>query len=635
MYRPRWARGGRPRSRPVGDAIAPPAIIALAASLQGGSATGQPNVTAAGATITATASMQAGSATGGATAAAATITLTASMQAGSTTVEQTAQSGKRALAGGYGWHVLAGAELDYRLDKLNNAGVLYVRSDFRWAEIQPTSSTTNWSSYDYLMAKIDARGMKMLPILMDAPSWAGSSSHTHASPTNLTAWADWCAAVVGRYTSIDAVEIWNEPNIGFWQPTPNTANYTSCLIAAYNAIKAVRPSIQVGAGSFAPAADTASTIAPATFLNGIYSAGGKNYFDFLTNHPYTFDSPSGPDGTESWNPWYIMRTTLRSKMVAEGDSAKKMWLTEFGAPTWSGGVTEAAQASVHYQRAFERARSTEDYIEYIFAYSLKDKLTNDNTDRENHFGLIRDDNTEKPAWTYFAGLTDGGDASTPRQTKLFTPPYAQGTIPAAGTVLTHTLTLDAPAIAGNDIIVFAGIDKKADTTFTPPAGFTEVLKHTTGPSISAALYHKRAVGGEQSISFTTTSTVEHHGATILAQEWSGLAASAVDKSAIAHTNGQNVFSFTVGPTATTAQANEVALLFWCIDSVSVMTSDVSMTGGFVHQATYRTGYSNTSASGIAWGKKILTGTEALSSTMSFSGTIADQTAAIIVTLKQA
>jgi hypothetical protein len=632
-FRPRWARGKRPRSRPVGDAIAPPAVIALVASLLGGSATGQPNVTAAGATITATASVQAGTATGGATAAGSTVTITASMQSGAATVEQEAQSGKRAIAGGYGWHVLAGAELDYRLDKMNNAGVVYLRCDFRWAEIQPTAVTTNWSAYDYLMTKIDARGMKMLPILMDAPSWAGSSSHTHASPTNLVAWADWCAAVVNRYPSIDAVEIWNEPNIGFWQPTPNTANYTSALIAAYNAIKAARSSVQVGAGSFAPAADTASTIAPATFLNGIYTAGGKEYFDFLTNHPYTFDSPSGPDGTEAWNPWYIMRTTLRAKMVAEGDSDKKMWLTEFGAPTWSGGVTEAEQATVHYQRAFERARSTEDYIEYIFAYSLKDKLTNDDTDRENHFGLIEDDNTEKPAWVYFAALTDGGDATTPRQTKLFTPPNAVQ--PSAGAVNTHTLTLDAPAIAGNDLIVFAGIDKMANTTFTPPTGFTEVIKHITGTENSAALYHKRAVGGETTISFTTTATVASHGATILAQEWTGLAASAVDRSVLAHSNGTaGALSLAVGPTATTTQADELALLFWCIDSVADVTGDVSMTGGFTHQATYRSGYANTGAVGVAWGKQILTGTAALSSTVTHPGS-ANQAVGIIATFKRA
>jgi hypothetical protein len=628
----------RKKPRPViVDATAAGSTVTVVASMLAGSASVPPAAAVLGATMTATASLStAGTATGGATTSSGGVMSAAvSITAGAASADTAAASGKRAISNGYGWHVLSGAELDFRLDKLNNAGVEYVRTDFRWAEIQPTSNTYNWTNYDFLMNRVNARGMKMLAIVMDAPSWAGSSNHIHASPTNLTAWGDFCAALVSRYTALEAVEVWNEPNIFFWQPQPNVANYTAALISAYNAIKGVRSSIKVLAGSFSPAADNGYDIAPATFLNGIYSNGGKNYFDAISNHPYTFDSPSGPDGTEGWNPWYIMRTTLRSKMVAEGDSDKKIWVTEFGAPTWNGGVTEAQQADVHLKRAYERAREIETYVEYIFIHTLKDKLTNDQTDRENHFGLIRDDNTDKPGWTYFASLTDSVSTLSPRQTKLFTPPYPQGTQPAAGVVCTHTLTLDAPAVAGNDIIVFTGIEKMADTTFTPPAGYTEIQKHVTGPSISLALYHKKAVGGEQSITFTTTSTVGHHGATILAQEWTGLAASPIDKSAIAHTNGQNVFSFSVGPTATTAQTNEIALLFWTIDSVSVMTSDVTMTGGFVHQATYRSGYANTGAAGIAWGKKILSATEALSSTMSFSGTIADQTGAIIVSLKLA
>lgn len=50
-----------------------------------------------------------------------------------------------------------------------------------------------------------------------------------------------------------------------------------------------------------------------------------------------------------------MTGPIRDLMTAHGDGGKKIWITEFGAPTNPGGVTEATQAEILRQGA-EKAR---------------------------------------------------------------------------------------------------------------------------------------------------------------------------------------------------------------------------------------------------------------------------------------
>jgi hypothetical protein len=90
-------------------------------------------------------------------------------------------------------------------------------------------------------------------------------------------------------------------------------------------------------------------------------------------------------------------TSLRSLMVAHGDSAKKIWITEFGAPTGSGGVSEAQQSD-EISQAIAFAKQTS-WIGSFYVYSWEDGST-------DTFGLLGPDGTQKPAYgSMVAALT--------------------------------------------------------------------------------------------------------------------------------------------------------------------------------------------------------------------------------------
>jgi hypothetical protein len=100
---------------------------------------------------------------------------------------------------------------------------------------------------------------------------------------------------------------------------------------AYPKMKFVDPYCQVIVGGLSPAPnDPPNYIDPSTYLTSMYSAGAKNYFDAVGIHPYT--QPSIPGAGEDWNTWTKM-VNMRATMVAQNDSAKRMWITESGAPT--------------------------------------------------------------------------------------------------------------------------------------------------------------------------------------------------------------------------------------------------------------------------------------------------------------
>ncbi|MCV7228302.1 hypothetical protein [Mycolicibacterium komossense] len=129
----------------------------------------------------------------------------------------------------------------------------------------------------------------------------------------------------------DQPTVTRQPNIvSFFQPKPNIATYNKLPAAAYTAIKGVQPSLTVISAGLSPAVDNGSDIAPVTFVKGIYSGGANKYLDALAMHPYTYPSLPNDPTTASWSAFQQL-TPMRAVMVAGGDTAKLIWLTEFGA----------------------------------------------------------------------------------------------------------------------------------------------------------------------------------------------------------------------------------------------------------------------------------------------------------------
>ena len=145
------------------------------------------------------------------------------------------------------------------------------------------------------------------------------------------------------------------------------------------------------------------------FLTCIYKDGGKDYFDAVADHSYTFPALPSSNNINIWQQMSKTNPSLRSIMIANGDGDKKIWITEFGAPTdgpdphWY--VSEAGQSAMVTDTM--NLYKTYSWAGPIFWYSLTDG-GNATTTNENFFGLIRADGTPKPAYTTLQNIISAG-----------------------------------------------------------------------------------------------------------------------------------------------------------------------------------------------------------------------------------
>lgn len=308
---------------------------------------------------------------------------------------------------GGGFQDEAASDMKRDLDSMQGAGAHWIRMDVNWAVIQAQGpSSYNWTPFDRVASGALAHGLSVLAVIQYTPSWArAAGTPAETPPTNPDDYARFAQAAAAHYGAlgVHAYEIWNEPNVAaFWRPKPDVARYTRLLTLASAAIRAVDRQAVIVTGGTAPATDDGTNIAPVTFLRGIYANGGKGSFDAVGHHPYCW--PALPGDAYAWSAWYQMygtSTSLRSTMVANGDGAKKIWATEFGAPTNGPAgsfVTEDAQSRTA-SNGISLFRSY-DWAGPLFWYSGRDLGTSTST-RENFFGLLRYDFSQKPAYAAY------------------------------------------------------------------------------------------------------------------------------------------------------------------------------------------------------------------------------------------
>jgi hypothetical protein len=315
-------------------------------------------------------------------------------------------------------------QLNAELQDIASVGFTWIRTDIDWSEVQPNDAVHyDWAGYDAVVAAASAHHLHVLGVLAYTPTWArpyNCSDSPKCAPDKISDYVTFAKAAAARYgpRGVFDWEIWNEPNFGFWEPTPNATIYTTMLKMTYKAVKSVSSNAHIITGGLAPAADSANSIAPRTFLQQMYLNGARGYFDAVGDHPYSYPAP--PDVLYDWSGWSQMADTpvsLRSIMQANGDGNKAIWITEFGAPTSGFGVAasltdfranlDAKYVDEQYQSAIAQQAiatyKTDTWAGPMFWYSYKDLGTSQDTN-ENFFGIVRADGTQKPLYNEFKKL---------------------------------------------------------------------------------------------------------------------------------------------------------------------------------------------------------------------------------------
>lgn len=223
-------------------------------------------------------------------------------------------------------------------------------------------------------------------------------------PREPAAYADYAERIVRTYSALGVhhFEIWNEPNVRYFWPTADdperaVAEYMALVRAAYPRMKAADPGSTILVGALSRREDVGGR--PNDWVAAMYEDGLKGNFDALSVHPYTYPARPGDESTaaNAWRevagPWADRTLSVRELMVANGDGAKTVWITEFAAPTarTKGAVTEQRQAEIAHSAL--ALAETYPWLGGFFWYGIKDAPTGVET-----YGLLRSDWTPKPSF---------------------------------------------------------------------------------------------------------------------------------------------------------------------------------------------------------------------------------------------
>lgn len=265
---------------------------------------------------------------------------------------------------------------------LKDAGFKWIRQEFPWEDIEierkgvfrdrrQGRDISSWDKYDHIVDLAEEYGIEIIARLDNPPAWsraAGNEAGTLAPPDDYADYGDFVYAVVSRYKGrIKYYQIWNEPNIyPEWGEGPvDPEAYTELLQVGYTRAKEGDPGAVILCAGLAPTTEvTPENLADLLFLQRMYDAGAKDYFDIMSVQGYgLWNGPTDrrvhPDRAN-----FSRVLLIREMMIQNGDVHKPIWASEVG---WNalprdfegfpyyGRVSEELQAEYSAQ-AYQRAQ---------------------------------------------------------------------------------------------------------------------------------------------------------------------------------------------------------------------------------------------------------------------------------------
>ena len=163
------------------------------------------------------------------------------------------------------------------------AGFRWIRMDLGWAGIERERGKYDFSAYDRLMDSLKANGGIRPIFILDY----GNDLYEKGSPRTpeaRAAFARFAAATVTHFKNRGVLwEMWNEPNIGFWKPTPNVDEYIALALETGKAIRQAAPDeYYIGAGVSGM---------DFHFLERCFQSGLLEFWDAVSFHPYRNTAP--------------------------------------------------------------------------------------------------------------------------------------------------------------------------------------------------------------------------------------------------------------------------------------------------------------------------------------------------------
>ncbi|MGQ9890154.1 MAG: hypothetical protein ACUVSX_16945 [Aggregatilineales bacterium] len=168
-------------------------------------------------------------------------------------------------------------------------GMTWIKQQARWGDMQPAPWEVDWSCLDRVIPAARAAGFKVLISVTTAPAFTRVfRDDTLGPPDNLETFGLFIAGLIARYPgAIQAVEMWNEPNLSAeWSDYIDAVKYKMLLAMGYAVVKSIDPSIMVISAGIAPTPQGSrwEHMDDLLFLGRMLEYDGASYMDCLGAH---------------------------------------------------------------------------------------------------------------------------------------------------------------------------------------------------------------------------------------------------------------------------------------------------------------------------------------------------------------
>jgi len=314
------------------------------------------------------------------------------------------------------------------LQMIKDAGFGWIKQQVLWSEIEipdkgqyydeKNNVSNTWTKWDRIVDLAGEYGLGVIMRLDTSPQWARvGNPKIETPPDNYEDYGDFVYNVVSRYRGkVQYFMIWNEPNTSFeWgNRAVNAADYVRLLRIAYERAKEANPDAVILCAPLAPTIEVSPrAVNDVIFLQQMYDAGAKQWFDVMSANPYGLRSGPFDRRLDSGDVNFSRPMLIREVMVRNGDAEKPIWGSEMG---WNalppdfpgepifGRVTRQEQAEYTvegYQRILEEwpwmSMANLWHFRRVFEVNQKEQMY--------YFGLVEYDFSPNPVYEAVKQLT--------------------------------------------------------------------------------------------------------------------------------------------------------------------------------------------------------------------------------------
>ncbi|GAB1420215.1 hypothetical protein MASR2M15_03040 [Anaerolineales bacterium] len=290
---------------------------------------------------------------------------------------------------------IAPAEWSNVMNLVNPLPMQWVKLQANWAFLEPDFAgqiSPQLQDFINYVIDLDQKGYQILISVVKSPQWARSLTEQAGPPDNPADLVSFLTRLL-RATNgtIDAVEVWNEPNI-LREWTGNLsfdgAGYMQLFDPVYQGLLAAQPDLKVITAGLAPTGDSSMSVDDRKFLQQMYDAKLKSYKNAVIGlHPYGWanapDAICCSEPSIGWDDrpqfFFIENIIASQNIISKNGDNKPVWITEFGWASWSDLSSEASetwmnlltteQQTAYVIRAFEIGQSLEG-VELMFLWNF-------------------------------------------------------------------------------------------------------------------------------------------------------------------------------------------------------------------------------------------------------------------------